>query len=69
MTGDYTIVQLKRQDELTRAIQERLASVRQKLSEERDNGGPAAPAPSTPEVPPEAPPSLADAEPATLVVQ
>jgi integrase len=30
MTGDYTIVQLQRQDELTRAIQERVATAREK---------------------------------------
>jgi len=65
MTGDYTIVQLKRQDELTRAIQERLASVRQRLSDEKDDSESAAPAPSTSE----APPSLATAQPVTPVVQ
>ena len=30
MTGDYTIVQLERQDELTRAIQNRVAIAREK---------------------------------------
>ena len=30
MTGDYTIVQLQRQEELTRAIQERVATAREK---------------------------------------
>jgi hypothetical protein len=65
MTGDYTIVQLKRQDELTRAIQERLANVRQRLSDEKDDSESAAPAPSTSK----APPSLATAQPVTPVVQ
>jgi hypothetical protein len=65
MTGDYTIVQLKRQDELTRAIQERLANVRQRLSDEKDDSESAAPAPSASE----APPSLATAQPVTPVVQ
>jgi integrase len=34
MTGDYTIVQLQRQDELTRAIQGRMADAQKKLEEE-----------------------------------
>ena len=29
-TGDYTVVQLKRQEELTRAIQDRVARAREK---------------------------------------
>jgi len=33
MTGDYTVVQLKRQEELTRAIQERLAKANKKVQE------------------------------------
>jgi hypothetical protein len=33
MTGDYTLVQLKRQDELTRAIQERIEGARKKREE------------------------------------
>jgi len=65
----FFIAQFKRQDELTRAIQERLANVRQKRTEEKDDAEFAAPMPSTSEVPPETPPSLADAEPATAVVQ
>ena len=32
-TGDYTIVQLKRQEELTRAIQSRVAKAREKQQE------------------------------------
>ena len=35
-TGDYTIVQLKRQEELTRAIQNRVAKAR---NSKRDEGG------------------------------
>jgi integrase len=35
MTGDYTVVQLKRQEELTRAIQQRMAGARDKR---RENG-------------------------------
>jgi hypothetical protein len=34
MTGDYTIVQLQRQDELTRAIQRRMAAAQKKQEEE-----------------------------------
>jgi hypothetical protein len=34
MTGDYTIVQLQRRDELTRAIQGRMAAARKKQEEE-----------------------------------
>jgi hypothetical protein len=33
MTGDYTVVQLKRQDELTRAIQDRIEEARKKQKE------------------------------------
>jgi hypothetical protein len=33
MTGDYTIVQLQRQDELTRAIQGRMAAAQKKQEE------------------------------------
>jgi hypothetical protein len=36
MTGDYTIVQLQRQDDLTRAIQVRMADT-QKKQEEKAN--------------------------------
>jgi hypothetical protein len=35
-TGDYTVVQLKRQDELTRAIQGRVAKARDKQIEEAE---------------------------------
>jgi hypothetical protein len=56
------VVQLRRQDQLTRRIQDKLAAAAGKKTE-----GTAAPAPmpGTPEVPP----TLADAEPATLIVQ
>ena len=37
MTNDYTHVQLKRQDELTRAIQNRLGEVAQKMKEDSGN--------------------------------
>jgi hypothetical protein len=33
MTGDYTIVQLQRQDDLTRAIQGRMADAKEKQEE------------------------------------
>jgi len=33
MTGDYTIVQLQRQDDLTRAIQRRMATAQKKQEE------------------------------------
>ena len=33
MTGDYTVVQLKRQDELTRRIQQRLDKAKAKVVE------------------------------------
>jgi integrase len=36
MTGDYTVVQLKRQEELTRAIQDRVAKAREKRSDSVD---------------------------------
>jgi len=35
-TGDYTVVQLKRQEELTRAIQRRVATAREKQTEETE---------------------------------
>ena len=35
-TGDYTVVQLKRQEELTRAIQARVAKTREKQQESAD---------------------------------
>jgi integrase len=35
MTGDYTVVQLKRQDELTRAIQERLRTAANRVKSEK----------------------------------
>ncbi len=43
-TGDYTIVQLQRQDELTRAIQDRVARAREKrqVKEAREQAGKAA---------------------------
>jgi site-specific recombinase XerD len=39
MTGDYTIVQLQRQDELTRAIQGRMAAAQKKQEEEASQAG------------------------------
>jgi hypothetical protein len=44
MTGDYTVVQLKRQDQLTRAIQERIdeAWKKQQTTEALDQAGEAA---------------------------
>ena len=37
MTNDYTHVQLKRQEELTRAIQDRLGEAAKKVRKEADN--------------------------------
>ena len=39
MTGDYTIVQLQRQDELTRAIQGRMADAQKKQEEKANEAG------------------------------
>jgi hypothetical protein len=63
MTGEYTFVAPERQNELTRRIQRRLADASRKSEERPSVSG--RPAPSTPEVPP----GLADAEPATQLVQ
>jgi integrase len=60
MTGEYTFVTPERQNELTRRIQEKLADATTKAHEK-----PADAQPSGPEVQP----NLADAKPATLVVQ
>jgi integrase len=38
-TGDYTVVQLKRQEELTRAIQSRVAKAREKQRDDADMRG------------------------------
>lgn len=62
ITEDYTIVQLKRQEELTRRIQQRLAQAKPPGEEA------ILPAPPAPD-PPETPPSLANADPATPMVQ
>ncbi|MCW5979068.1 MAG: site-specific integrase [Bryobacteraceae bacterium] len=62
ITEDYTIVQMKRQEELTRRIQQRLAQAKPPVEE------PTLPSPPPPE-PPETPPSLAGVEPATHMVQ
>ena len=37
-TGDYTVVQLKRQDELTRAIQVRVSKARETLQRKTEAG-------------------------------
>src|ERR1035437_5650586 len=47
MTEEYTKIQLTRQEELTRLIQERLASVGEKVSARDDVGGEAAESPSS----------------------
>ena len=60
MTGDYTFVTPERQNELTRRIQEELAKVTRKTEEE-----PLEPKPN----PPDVPPTLADAEPVTTILQ
>lgn len=61
-TEDYTIVHLKRQEELTRRIQQRLAQTKPPGEEAT------LPAPPAPD-PPETPPGLASADPATPMVQ
>jgi hypothetical protein len=61
MTGEYTFVTPERQNELTRRIQGKLADAIRRIDDEAGNAHPA----SVPEVPP----NLADATPATTVVQ
>lgn len=63
MTGDYTFVTPERQNELTRRIQEKLATAAQKTS--RRSSKPVEPDSGAPDVPP----TVADAEPITTVVQ
>jgi integrase len=63
ITEDYTIVQLKRQEELTRRIQQRLAQAKPKAE------APTLPAPPPGSEPPEAPPNLAGAESASRMIQ
>jgi hypothetical protein len=60
MTGDYTFVTPERQNELTQRIQEKLADATMKKHEQPAGSHP----PGS-----EAPPALADAKPATAVVQ
>jgi hypothetical protein len=66
MTGEYTFVAPERQNELTRRIQQKLAAATKK-------GDSAAPIqvlpPPTPPPPQEAPPSIAELQPVTSVVQ
>ena len=57
-------MELRRQDELTRRIQQKLAKAAGRKTEEK----PAEPVPPGPAAP-EVPPSLADAKPATPIVQ
>jgi len=63
MTRDYAVVQLKRQEELTRAIQERLAVALQRVTDIAVVSPP--PTPAAPAVPPR----LAAVEPVMAVVQ
>jgi integrase len=63
ITEDYTIVQLKRQEELTRRIQQRLAQTKPPVEEVT------LPSPPPASDPPETPPGLANADPATHMVQ
>lgn len=70
MTGEYTFVAPERQNELTRRIQETLASAANKKASEfaavEEEPMPPPPPPSTT---PEAPPSLDSASLASLLVQ
>jgi integrase len=63
MTSEYTFVAPERQNELTRRIQEKICEADQKLQQRRTSAIP--PSSSGPE----APPTLVNAEPVTLVVQ
>jgi integrase len=63
VTEDYTIVQLKRQEELTRRIQQRLAQAKSKPEAESQETS------LVPPSSPETPPGLAAAEPATRILQ
>jgi integrase len=72
MTEHYTKIQIQRQDELTKAIQERLAAAAKGSSQDHEE--PPAPPKAPSNLPPassapEAPPSLADVPMATQVVQ
>lgn len=72
MTEHYTKIQIQRQEELTKAIQERLAAAAK--GSPQDHEEPPAPPKAPPNPPPpssapEAPPSLADVPMATQVVQ
>jgi hypothetical protein len=71
MTEHYTKIQIQRQEELTKAIQERLATAAQgTVSEQRDPPAPPKPPAGQPPAssPPEAPPSLPDVPMATQVL-
>jgi integrase len=63
MTEEYTKIQLARQEELTRRIQEKLCEAAKKTEEKAVGTAPSAPAA------PEAPPNLATTAPATTLVQ
>jgi hypothetical protein len=66
MTSHYTFVAAERQNELTRHIQQKLAAAAKKVEDNpADRQSPPPAAPPTPE----APPSLADVAPMTVVVQ
>ena len=65
MTSEYTFVAPERQNELTRRIQQRIADASQ---EQKKDPATTAVAPPTPSAP-EAPPSLGDVAPVTLLVQ
>jgi integrase len=65
MTSQYTFVAPERQNELTRRIQQRIADASQEQKKDPATTAVALPTPSAPE----APPSLGDVTPATLLVQ
>lgn len=71
MTGEYTFVAPERQNELTRRIQEKLASAANKKASEfaAVEEKPMPPPPSPPSTTSEAPPSLDSASLATFLVQ
>jgi len=66
MTSEYTFVAPERQNELTRRIQQKLAAAGKKTAENKPV--PEFPPPASPSTP-EAPPSLADGEPVTPLIQ
>ena len=63
MTGEYTFVTAERQNELTRRIQQKLS-----VAAKKPELSAVVPSPATP-TPPQAPPTVANAVPSTILVQ